>query len=172
MSLNGSQPNFARCLAVSRVLHYMYIYGGSCPVTEFCQVQSSLCVHLRTVAQLPRAISSQLRHAWTVGKKLTKQKYILQMFSQYGEFRPTSGWAPLASLRHHSKFQRVSRFGSVSAATSLTWGQPNFARCLAVSWAATLYTPWVKKKGATLTMAITLSILDRFANFFHYCKDQ
>ena len=33
-------------------------------------------------------------------------------------------------------------------------------------------TPWVKKKGATLTMAVTLSILDRFAKFFHYCKDQ
>ena len=28
------------------------------------------------------------------------------------------------------------------------------------------------KKGATLTMAITLSILDRFAKFFHCCKDQ
>jgi len=100
----------------------MYIYGSSCPVTEFCQVQSSLCVHLRTVAQFPRAISSLLRHVWTIGKKLTKQKYILHMFSQYGEFRPTSGWDLLASLRHHSKFQRVSRFGSVSAATSLTWG--------------------------------------------------
>jgi len=29
-----------------------------------------------------------------------------------------------------------------------------------------------KKKGATLTMAITLSILDRFAKFFHCCKQQ
>ena len=28
------------------------------------------------------------------------------------------------------------------------------------------------KKGATLTMAITLSILDRFAKFFHCCKQQ
>ena len=26
------------------------------------------------------------------------------------------------------------------------------------------------KKGATLTMAVTLSILDRFAKFFHCCK--
>jgi len=33
------------------------------------------------------------------------------------------------------------------------------------------YKPWVKK-GATLTVAITLSILDRFANFFHCCKKQ
>jgi len=29
-----------------------------------------------------------------------------------------------------------------------------------------------QKMGATLTMAITLSILDRFAIFFHCCKAQ
>ena len=29
-----------------------------------------------------------------------------------------------------------------------------------------------QKKGATLTMAITLLILDRFAKFFHCCKEQ
>jgi len=29
-----------------------------------------------------------------------------------------------------------------------------------------------QKKGATLTMAITLSILDRFAKFFHCSKQQ
>ena len=29
-----------------------------------------------------------------------------------------------------------------------------------------------QKKGATLTMAITLSSLDRFAKFFHCCKQQ
>jgi len=36
----------------------------------------------------------------------------------------------------------------------------------------TLCTLWVKKKGVTLTIAITLSILDRFAKFFHCCKEQ
>ena len=25
-------------------LHYIHIFGGCCPITEFCQVQSSLCV--------------------------------------------------------------------------------------------------------------------------------
>ena len=34
-----------------------------------------------------------------------------------------------------------------------------------------LYT-MSQKKGATLTMHITLSILDRFAKFFHCCKQQ
>ena len=28
------------------LVHYMYIFGGSCPVTEFCQVQNSLCVQV------------------------------------------------------------------------------------------------------------------------------
>ena len=32
--------------------------------------------------------------------------------------------------------------GFVAAAMSLTGGQPNFARCVAVSWAGTLYTFW------------------------------
>jgi len=45
----------------------------------------------------------------------------------------------LASLGHPSKFQWVSRLAFVIAATSLTGSQPNFARCLAISWAATLY---------------------------------
>ena len=41
-------------------------------------------------------------------------------------------WAPC-------KFQRVSRLAFVTATTSLIEGQPNFARCLDVSWAGTLY---------------------------------
>jgi len=45
----------------------------------------------------------------------------------------------LASLGHPSKFQRVSRFGFVTAVTSLNGSQSYFARCLAVSWAGTLY---------------------------------
>ena len=41
-----------------------------------------------------------------------------------------------------SKFQQVSRLGFVTAATSFTGGQPNFARCLAVSGLVwyTIYT--------------------------------
>jgi len=48
--------------------------------------------HLRTIAQFCRAVSSQLRHVSTIGKKkLVKQQYLLQMSLQYGEIRPTSG---------------------------------------------------------------------------------
>jgi len=47
--------------------------------------------HLSTIAQLCQAISSQIRHVATIGKKLVKQQYVLHMSSQYGELRPTSG---------------------------------------------------------------------------------
>ena len=47
--------------------------------------------HLDTIAQLRWAISSQLRHILTIGKKLVKQQYLLHMSLQYGELRPSSG---------------------------------------------------------------------------------
>jgi len=62
------------------------------------------------------------------------------MPSQYGELRPTNGRDRLAGLGHPSKFQRGSRIGVVTAATSLNESQPNFVRCLAVCWAGILYT--------------------------------
>ena len=53
-----------------RLVRYIYTFGISCSLTEFCHVQNSLCVHLCTIAQVSRAISSQLRHLSTIGKKL------------------------------------------------------------------------------------------------------
>jgi len=46
--------------------------------------------HLGTIAQICLAISSQLRHISTIGKKLAKQQCLPHMSSQYGELRPTS----------------------------------------------------------------------------------
>ena len=60
-------------------------------------------------------------------KKVVKQQYLLHMSSQYGELRPTSGWDLLASFGHPSKFQRISRLGSVTARHSSSRHQPNFA---------------------------------------------
>jgi len=37
------------------------------------------------------------------------------MYPQYGELRPTSGWDCFISLGHPTKFQLVSRLGSVTA---------------------------------------------------------
>jgi len=73
-------------------------------------------------------------------KKVVKDQYLIHMSRQYGALRPTNGWDRFGGLGHPSKFQRVSRLAFVTAATSLTGGQPNFARCLtSVSWAGTLY---------------------------------
>jgi len=83
--------------------------------------------HLCSIAQLCRAISSQLRHTSTIEKKPVKQQYLPHMSSQYGELRPTSGWDLLASLGHPSTFQRVSRLGSVTARHSSSGRQPNYA---------------------------------------------
>ena len=70
---------------------------------------------LGTIAQLCRAISSQLRHVSTIGKKPVKQQYVLQMSSQYAELQPLAaeiglpvwgtpanfnGFRVLASLLH------------------------------------------------------------------------
>jgi len=70
---------------------------------------------------------------------------------QYGELRPTNGRNLFGSLRHPCKFQGVSRLGFVTAATSLAAGQPNFVRCLAVSWPGTLYVHCVSKIVPPLT---------------------
>jgi len=45
----------------------------------------------------------------------------------------------LASLGHTTKFQPVSRFRFVTAATSLNGGQLNLSQCLAISWAGTVH---------------------------------
>jgi len=49
---------------------------------------------LRTIVQLCRTISSQLRHVSSrqSNKKLVKQQYLIHMSSQYGELRPTNRW--------------------------------------------------------------------------------
>jgi len=55
--------------------------------------------HLGAIAQLCRAISSQLRHVSTIGKKLVKQQF-LHTSPQYGELQPTRGWDRFVSLGH------------------------------------------------------------------------
>jgi len=60
--------------------------------------------HLGTIAQLCRAVSSQVKHVPTIGKKLVKQQYVVHMSSQYGEFRPTSGCNWLTSLGTPANF--------------------------------------------------------------------
>jgi len=72
-------------------------------------------------------------------EKRVKQQYLLHMSLQYCELLPTNDWDRFTSLGHPSKFQRVLRLAFVTAAMSFTGGQLNFAQCLVVSWAVTLY---------------------------------
>jgi len=55
-------------------------------------------------------------------------------------FGPLSADFRFRSLGYPIKFQRVLRLGFVTAAMSFTGSQPNFARCLAISCAGTVYT--------------------------------
>jgi len=113
-----------------------------------CAARGSLKYRTRTIAQLSRALSSQLRHVSTIEKNLLNGNMMghchgsaktYPTFSQYAELRPINGWDLLASLGHRRKFQQVSRLGFATAPMSLNRRQPNFAWCLAVSCACILY---------------------------------
>jgi len=81
---------------------------------------------------------------------INNRQYLLHMSSQYGELRLSNVLDRFGSLRHPSKFQRFSRSVLFTAARSLTGGQPNFPRCLAVFWAGTLANIVVSVLVATL----------------------
>jgi len=49
--------------------------------THLAKKQDEKIRHLHTIAQFCHAISSQLRHVSTIGKKLVKQQYLLHMSS-------------------------------------------------------------------------------------------
>jgi len=57
-SLNGSQPNFTQCLAVTWAGRLYIHFGGCCSVTECCQVQNSLCV-LQVLRSPVRSITAR-----------------------------------------------------------------------------------------------------------------
>ena len=81
--------------------------------------------HLRTIAQLCRAISSQLRHVSTIGKKVLSSNMSSTCRSpQYGELRPTSGWDRFGSLGTPTNF---NGFRVLAALLHGSGRQPNFA---------------------------------------------
>jgi len=64
---------------------------------------------------------------WQLEKSLLNSNISPHMFPQYGGHRPTNSWDLLVSLRYPSKFQRISRLGSVTARHSSSGHQPNLA---------------------------------------------
>jgi len=81
--------------------------------------------HFGTIAQLCRAVSSQLRHVSTIGKKLLNIDTSSTCAHNMVNFG--NGWDLLASLGHPWKFQRLSRLGSVTARHFSSGRQPNIA---------------------------------------------
>jgi len=82
--------------------------------------------HLGTIAQLGQAISLQLRHVLTIGKKLVKQHYVsptcpyhMVNFGLLAAEIVSLVWGPL--------FQRVSCLGSITARHFSSGRQRNFA---------------------------------------------
>jgi len=121
-----SSPNFSR--------RRLDVYHTCCGLSANLRCRSETCCTrlagnrgrkkvaknrlLGTIAQLCRAISSQLRYVSTIGKKLVKRQYVLHMSTQYDELGPLAAQinpvVSALSLRHPCKYQRVSRLGSVT----------------------------------------------------------
>jgi len=55
--------------------------GTKCTAHGWLNIQDVKNRHQGTIAQLCRAVSSQLRHVSTIGKKLVKRQYLLHMSS-------------------------------------------------------------------------------------------
>jgi len=75
-------------------------------------------------------------------KKLVKQQYLFQTSSHYGEIWPISSWGQFTSLGTPANFNGFDVLASLlpwRRSTDVNHCQPNFARCLAVSLAGTLY---------------------------------
>ena len=91
-------------------------------------------------------------------KKLVKQQYLLHMSLQYGELWPTSGGDHFVSLGHPSNFQRVSRFGNVTARHSSIGRQSNF---VALSRVRHLYSEERPSHWALAHILVVVELDDR-----------
>jgi len=96
--LSSSSSFFPRLISAIGCLPYFHTWCGlsanlGCRSEMCCtrlaenagRKKSPKSRHLRTFVQLCRAISSQLRHVSTIGKKLVHQQYLLHMSPQYSE---------------------------------------------------------------------------------------
>jgi len=80
---------------------YIYIFGGSCPLTEFCQLQNSLCVQLLRSAILPALLHGT--RAAAVGQTLWRvTRNGITEYSQRAP--PIFGWAAITlGIGPHSR---------------------------------------------------------------------
>jgi len=118
---------FPRLISVVGCLPYFHTW---CGLSANLECMSEMCCsrlaentgrkndaktrHLSTIAQLCRAISWQLRHVSTIGKKLLSS-YISSTCPQYGELRPTIAAEIVSGAWGTRYFQGLPRLGSVTA---------------------------------------------------------
>jgi len=77
-----------------------------------CKKSPKIC-HLGIIAQLRRAISSQLRHISTIGKKLVKQQYLLHMSHNMVNFSPLTAEISSRVLGTAANFNRIRVLPSI-----------------------------------------------------------
>ena len=95
--------------------------------------------HLRTIAQLCRFVITTKACIDNRKKHLLNSNTSSTCRHNMVNFGPLTAEIGQGVLGHPSKFQWVSRLAFITAATLRTRSKPYFARCLAVSWAGTLY---------------------------------
>jgi len=106
--------------------------------TRLAEIQDAK-VHQKFAICAPSGYIFAIKHVSIDNrKKLVKQQYLLHTphnMEHVGPLAADIGWRVWVTP---GKFQRVSRLRFVTAPTSVNEDQPNFARCLPVSWAGTL----------------------------------
>jgi len=121
-SLNGDQPNFERCFAVSWAGTLCIHFWGSCPLTKFCQVQYSLCVQVfrsPILATLLYGTSSVCQPNFAASdKEGSYETFALRSRHLYSTGR-SSRWASAHILVHNmltlSSFRSRSKICSIVA---------------------------------------------------------
>ena len=107
----------------------IYNAGLKCAARGMLNIQDAKNRHLRTIAQICRAVFSQLRHVSTIGKKLVKQQYLRtfpHIMANFGSLTAAIGWRVwgtpatfngfhiLAALLHGTRSGRQPNFAALS----------------------------------------------------------
>jgi len=120
-----------------------------------CKYRTQKYRHFGTIAQLSWAVSSQLRHVSTIGKKLLNSN--TSSICSYGERRPSNGWDLLASLGHPANFNGFRVLAALLHGT------------LVVGVSHTLRR-WKKAPPMLVRAAITLGIGPHSSYMLYCCK--
>jgi len=78
-NLSGHRLDVYHTSAPSVALVRISNAGLKCAARSLLEIQNAKNRHFHTIAQLYRAMSSELKHISTIGKKHVKQQYLLLM---------------------------------------------------------------------------------------------